>query len=84
MKEIKSTQIKDMFTEMNKDFPQLFNTHSTDGKAFITKYHEMVYEYDNLFYNCILAMKAVLVTNPELCVISELVKNYESKQNEKS
>jgi hypothetical protein len=79
-KEIKTKAIQEMFNEMSKDYPKLFNTHTLEGREFISKYHEMVAEYDNLFYSCVLAMRCVLITNPELTLFNELIKHYEKLQ----
>ena len=76
MIKIQSKKMQSFFNELMKDYPELFNTHTARGREFITKYHDLIAEYDVLFDNSILALKSIIATNKHLKNFSVIVDKY--------
>lgn len=77
MKNIKSTPIQEMFKEMAKDHPKLFNIHTQEGREFINKYHGIASKSEDVLFNSISALKSIVTVCPQFRHFQPIIDNYD-------
>ena len=77
MNQITSTPLQEMFKEMAKDHPKLFNIHTQEGRDFINKYHKIASEHESVLFNSITALKSIITVCPQFSNFQVIVDEYE-------